>query len=217
MTNFKKLRHLRHSLGLSLKIAADLLHISFTTLGQYERGDRAMPKNFEKEYETFLNKCSNGEIQYKKSSFVVAKTKTNSQKLKALRQTLGLTQTEMGEKIGVSQTSIYRYEKGDLQEKENSSINEIIDDFLLHNDFTKKIHALHHSFEPEHCYKITSGNQQSRANSLALNGENNERSYVYRYVGKQGIHHCFREIHGGWSRTFTDPQLIGKKIQEVKE
>ena len=38
--------------------------------------------------------------------------------------------------------------------------------------------------------------------------------YVFSYEGKQGIHHMFREIRGGWSRTFTDAQLIGKKIEE---
>ena len=42
-----------------------------------------------------------------------------------------------------------------------------------------------------------------------------EKSFVFRYVGKQGIHHVFREIHGGWSRTYTDVQLMGKTIQEV--
>ena len=42
-------------------------------------------------------------------------------------------------------------------------------------------------------------------------------AYRLRYEGKQGIHHCFREIRGGWSCTFTDPQLIGKNIQEVKK
>lgn len=39
---------------------------------------------------------------------------------------------------------------------------------------------------------------------------------VFRYEGKAGIHYCFREIHGGWSRTYTDMQLIGKRITEVK-
>lgn len=39
--------------------------------------------------------------------------------------------------------------------------------------------------------------------------------YVFRYERKQGIHHMFREVRGEWSRTYTDAQLIGKKIQEV--
>ncbi len=40
-------------------------------------------------------------------------------------------------------------------------------------------------------------------------------NYVFQYEGTQGIHHCFREIHGGWSRTYTNSQLIDKRIMEV--
>ena len=39
----------------------------------------------------------------------------------------------------------------------------------------------------------------------------------FRYEGKRGIHHCFREARGGWTRTYTDTQLIGKKIEEAVE
>ena len=38
---------------------------------------------------------------------------------------------------------------------------------------------------------------------------------VFRYEGKHGIHHFFREERGGWTRTYTDVQLIGKRITEV--
>lgn len=37
---------------------------------------------------------------------------------------------------------------------------------------------------------------------------------LFKYIGKNGIHHVFREIRGGWSRTYTDAQLIGKHIKE---
>lgn len=39
---------------------------------------------------------------------------------------------------------------------------------------------------------------------------------IFCYEGKHGIHHMFREVRGNWTRTYTDAQLIGKKIQEVK-
>lgn len=39
---------------------------------------------------------------------------------------------------------------------------------------------------------------------------------MFRYEGKQGIHHMFREVHGGWTRTYTNAQLIGKHIKEVE-
>ena len=44
-----------------------------------------------------------------------------------------------------------------------------------------------------------------------------DHEYTFRYERKEGIHHMFREIHGGWSRTYTDAQLIGKTIMEVEE
>ena len=38
---------------------------------------------------------------------------------------------------------------------------------------------------------------------------------VFKYEGKQGIHHVFREIRGNWTRTYTDAQLIGARTEEV--
>ena len=43
-----------------------------------------------------------------------------------------------------------------------------------------------------------------------------EKDYIFEYLEKEGIHHIFREINGGWTRCYTDPQLIGKTIEEVK-
>ena len=40
---------------------------------------------------------------------------------------------------------------------------------------------------------------------------------TFRYVGKQGKHHCFVSSLSGWSRTYTDAQLIGKSYQEVTD
>lgn len=38
---------------------------------------------------------------------------------------------------------------------------------------------------------------------------------IFKYEGKTGIFHCFREIHGGWTRTCSDAQLVGKIIEEA--
>lgn len=38
---------------------------------------------------------------------------------------------------------------------------------------------------------------------------------VYEYLRKDGIHHCFKSVRGGWTQTYTDYQLIGKKVEEV--
>lgn len=41
-------------------------------------------------------------------------------------------------------------------------------------------------------------------------------SYIFVYLGKDGIHHCFQEIRGRWKVTYTDAQLIGRKVEELK-
>ena len=45
--------------------------------------------------------------------------------------------------------------------------------------------------------------------------EQDNESRVFIYQGKQGKHHMFRHLAGGWLTTRTDVQLIGKKIEEV--
>ncbi len=66
-------------------------------------------------------------------------------------------------------------------------------------------------FEKDHCYVITD-------NSPIKNIHHFQAVHVcvFKYEGKQGIHHMFREISGNWTRTYTDAQLIGKRISEVK-
>lgn len=39
--------------------------------------------------------------------------------------------------------------------------------------------------------------------------------YIFVYQCKQGKHHFFKHWQAGYTITFTDPQLIGKFIQEV--
>ena len=52
---------------------------------------------------------------------------------------------------------------------------------------------------------------------ISKGGVNNtEKGFVFVYERKEGRHHIFRESIGGWLRTYTDNQLIGKKITEVK-
>ena len=36
--------------------------------------------------------------------------------------------------------------------------------------------------------------------------------YAFRYVGREGIHYCFVEVKNGWSRIYTDYQLLGKEL-----
>ena len=41
--------------------------------------------------------------------------------------------------------------------------------------------------------------------------------YNLRYVGKKCIHHCFKSVSGGWSRTYTNNQLVGRQIKPQQE
>ena len=41
-----------------------------------------------------------------------------------------------------------------------------------------------------------------------------ESECIFRYERQIGIHYVFREIRGGWTRTYTDAQLVGKIIKE---
>ena len=77
----------------------------------------------------------------------------------------------------------------------------------------KKCNPVTFTFENGHCYRIYKCSNKSHDVLLSPSWE---RNCIFRYEGKQGIHHCFREVRGGWSRTYTDIQLMGKKIEEVK-
>ena len=70
------------------------------------------------------------------------------------------------------------------------------------------------SFEVGHRYSIRDHN----AGGKYVDGFNPQYGTlcVFMYEGKRGIHHCFREERGGWTRTYTDSQLVGKKIEEVQ-
>ena len=52
---------------------------------------------------------------------------------------------------------------------------------------------------------------------INMNSNDPEQGYTFRYLGKVGIHHVFIEVCGGWKRTYTDAQLVGKELIEVSE
>ena len=68
-------------------------------------------------------------------------------------------------------------------------------------------------FSEGNTYKIYSSN----AGSHYATGSSWENTCIFRYEGKIGIHHFFREIRGKWTRTYTDAQLIGKHIEELND
>jgi hypothetical protein len=71
------------------------------------------------------------------------------------------------------------------------------------------------TFEVGHVYSIT----DHKFGGKYVDGINPQYGTLckFEYKGKQGIHHCFIEVKGGWSRTYTDVQLMGKNIKELME
>ncbi len=56
-------------------------------------------------------------------------------------------------------------------------------------------------FQEGHIYRIASSDKW-------------ESECIFRYERQVGIHYVFREIHGEWTRTYTDAQLVGKIVKE---
>ena len=69
------------------------------------------------------------------------------------------------------------------------------------------------------CFKFEEGQKYTiLTSSSGVQGiKDAVKDCVFIYERKQGIHHMFREARGGWTRTYTDAQLVGKKIHEVHE
>ena len=119
----------------------------------------------------------------------MSKFRVNIQKLIELRKTLGLSQEDLACAIG-------------------------IDNYGKNNEHIKQTPAF--SFALQHLYSISDKKPGLSDCLNILNiGPDTVMNCVFKYVGKHGKHHCFVSIRGGWSRTYTDTQLIGKFIQEV--
>ena len=143
---------------------------------------------------------------------------TNAQKLRKTRLFLNLTQRELSVRIGISSSSISRYEneRTPVSPRVQKWVNRKYRQFHLSRKVIKssKDHSVC-SFMPQRYYSIA--NDDKVLHKLSLNPciHNFNFNFVFQYLSTQGIHHCFREIHGGWSRTYTNSQLIDKRIMEV--
>ena len=88
---------------------------------------------------------------------------------------------------------------------------------LLNEQAKLREKILNHEFETGGIYLILEiqGGACLRGEPTFIGSTwNNDCAFVY--VKKSGLHHYFRELNGGWSRTYTDAQLIGKRIKEVQ-
>ena len=134
--------------------------------------------------------------------------------LKAFRINRGFSQKQIAQLIGVPASAIADCERRSFKTHYNQNTFYTIKTFL---EGQEQIN-LHFSFLEGHYYSIynpsINSNQFGRA---AYSSSSDERDYTFIYLRKEGIHHVFREINGGWTRTYTDAQLVGKKIIEVSE
>mgnify|MGYP007070251039 CR=1 FL=1 len=141
--------------------------------------------------------------------------------LRQLRSVLGLNKTQMAKVIGVSFWGVAHCEYSHCTGSHNSKMFAKIKQYLEDTGLQILAEARDKPFSGEfiegHCYSIysplKSGNKYG--SSWAFSAAAYERSYRFRYLRKDGKHHVFREINCGWTRTYTDAQLVGKKILEV--
>ena len=145
------------------------------------------------------------------------KFKFTPEKLQELRKKKGITAKQLSRLAGLGSTVISHYECGEYQPTDE--IWERLIKILCSKTITPppevNVKTVDFSFEVGHCYSISdiyTGLKHSNDMNPAYGVQ-----CVFRYEGMDGIHHRFTEIDGGWARTFTNSQLIGKKIKEVQQ
>lgn len=80
--------------------------------------------------------------------------------------------------------------------------------------------ALTFTFNVGKCYYIydtVNGNKRSKKYAASFLGVSWDRDCIFVYEGKRGKFQIFREVRGGWTRSYADVQLLGKTIKEVNK
>ena len=138
---------------------------------------------------------------------------TEAQKLRKVRLYLNLTQKELGKRIGLSASTIFNYETE--RRTVSPRVRNLVNKMYRKHQLSKKVIKSARDntlcvFRPLKCYSIDDSDRILHRHIGKFN-----LGYVFQYQRTEGIHHCFREIRGGWSRTYTDCQLVDKRILEV--
>ncbi len=140
-------------------------------------------------------------------------------KLRELRFILGLSQKQIADKIGVSIHSVIKCETWNITGKRSpnfAKIKDYLETVNLEALVREKQKARYLSFIQGHSYIITASPRKKIKPIMGIvDGPCWDRDYVFIYLRKDGKHHVFKEARGGWTRTYTDAQLVGKKILEV--
>ena len=153
-----------------------------------------------------------------------------ARELRKLRAWLGLTQEDVDLKVGISHAN--KRGHGSINNS-GSDINSIFETTAGRSQMSERSKNTNTStfiastaFTIGSCYQVVSNKsiikhiragEKYAVQSVCESGDDPEFGYTFRYLGKQGIHHVFREICCGWGRTYTDAQLVGKEVVEVSE
>ena len=115
----EKLKVLRKKKGLTQQEIADLVHVDRVRITKWENGKRE--PNFENLsmlaciFDVSIDFLLSENLEVSKErylKFKKEKKKVFSERLKELRLKKGLTQTELGEKVGVKQSTFTNWENG---------------------------------------------------------------------------------------------------------
>ena len=79
------------------------------------------------------------------------------------------------------------------------------------NIFTGESNLPRRRFFPGRKYTITSQRAQGEKQHHLVESE-----CEFEYLGREGKFHVFRETRGNWTRRYTDAQLTGKQVKEIK-
>ena len=152
----------------------------------------------------------------------------NHDNLRQLRITLGLSQHDLAQRIGVSEGAVNHFEHNHYSKNGNSKarmkIQSFIDNFNENHDTSTPTprHDVHATSEKKTTFTFSKGKRYFIFDSGNAKGEadyirpETGKGCIFVYLRKEGKHHFFREERGKWIRTYTDIQLMGKNIQEVK-
>ena len=125
---------------------------------------------------------------------------SNPRQIRYLRELLNLSRRQVASFTRTSMKSVCEAERKEDDSPSSMRIEKWLEKSVKKaKEIQSKKDAFYKHFEIGKKYKIA-----------------NEAGFIFEFMKDTGIHHCFKAIPGGWSRTYTDAQLVGVKIQEVK-
>lgn len=135
--------------------------------------------------------------------------KFSPESLRSSRQRRGLSVRELADSSELRVSMIRAYERG-MSKPCKATLLKLY--AVLGEDIAYVVNTAF-IFTVDHSYSIT--DKATKYRQHAMISPISGCACIFRYKGKDGIHHVFTEVKGGWTRTYTDAQLIGKLIKEV--